>query len=393
VNLFIKRLRREAEDWISDGLVDRALAERLIAASDRSGSRQHTAAILGTGGGGLIALGLILLVASNWQLIHPWIKIGTLVAMMWAAYGFGLRFRSFPGNRPKIGDGFMLLGGLLFLSGIALVSQIYQLDSRPDRGLLFWWVATLALPLAIGSKPLYLGVLLGALTWLGMTLAEPASVLFLESGELGGDGVLQMGAQLLAGSFLMGVGAYMERGKLRNLAGLTFNSGLLLTHLVLFLFAYADLTGGSGGPSVPMSPMILFTAMVVVGLVGLVARPRHDLWIPAALAMVPGVLVMLIPLSGIGDSALAISSILALAALEGGLVWKGSRTGRTGWVNLGFGFIGLNLICIYGKYLGTMLSGGLFFLVTGTVVLTIGIAVETQRRRFTRRMVDGEDGS
>ncbi len=77
MNLFIKRLRREAENWISDGLVDRALAERLIAASDRSGSRQHTAAILGTGGGGLIAVGLVLLVASNWQLIHPWVKIGT----------------------------------------------------------------------------------------------------------------------------------------------------------------------------------------------------------------------------------------------------------------------------------------------------------------------------
>jgi uncharacterized membrane protein len=392
MSLFTRRLRREAENWISDGLVDRGLAERLIAASDRSGTRQHTAAILGTGGGGLIAIGLILLVASNWQLIHPWVKICTLVATMWVAYGLGLRFRSYPGYCPKIGDGLVLLGGLLFLSGIALVSQIYQLDSRPDRGLLFWWVATLALPLVTGSKPLYLGVLLGALIWLGMTLAEPSSVFYLESDGLRGDGTRLMGAQLLAGSFLTGVGAYMGGGRLRDLAGLTFNSGLLLVHLVLFLFAYAGLNGVSGNPAAPLGPLILFTAMAVPGLVGLVARPRHDLWIPAALAMVPVALVMLTPLSGIGDAALAISSIVVLAAFDCSLVWKGSRTGRTGWVNLGFVFIGLNLICIYGKYLGTMLSGGFFFLVTGIVVLAIGVAVETQRRRFTRRMVDEEDG-
>ena len=194
MSLFIRRLRREAENWISNGLVDRGTAERLIAASDRSGSRQHTVAILGTGGGGLIAIGLILLVASNWQSIHPWVKIGVLVATMWVAYGLGLRFRFFPGYRPKAGDGLLLLGGLLFLSGIALVSQIYQLDSRPDRGLLFWWVATLALPLVTGSKPLYLAVLLGALIWLGMTLAEPASVFYLGSDGLRGDGTRLIGA-------------------------------------------------------------------------------------------------------------------------------------------------------------------------------------------------------
>ena len=393
MSMFTRRLRREAENWIADGLVDRGLAERLVARSDRSGSRQHTAAILGTGGGGLIAIGLILLVASNWQLIHPWIKIGALVAMMWAAYGLGVRFRSHPGHRPKIGDGLMLLGGLLFLSGIALVSQVYQLDSRPDKGLLLWWVATLTLPLVTGSKPLYVVVLLGGLIWLGVTLVEPASVFFLGPDGLGGDGTRLMGAQLLAGTLLMGAGTYMQRGRHRNLAGATFSLGLLLVHLMLFMFAFAGLKGGLGDPSVPLGPMILLAVIATLGLVGLVARPRHDLWVPAALTMVPAVLVMLAPLWRMGEPALAITSTVILASLDCGLVWKGSRTGRTGWVNLGFTFIAFNLIFIYGKYLGTMLSGGLFFLVTGMVVLAIGVVVETQRRRFTRRMVDEEGGS
>jgi uncharacterized membrane protein len=334
---------------------------------------------------------LILLVASNWQLIHPWVKISVLVSLMWAAYGLGLRFRICPGHRPLIGDGFILLGGLLFLSGIALVSQIYQLDSRPDVGLLFWWAGTLVLGLVTGSRPLYVGVLLGGMVWFGMTLVEPASFFFLGPEGLGRDGTRLMGAQLLAGIFLMGVGALMEGGRLRNLAGVTFHLGLLLGHSVLFLLAYAGLRVVSKAPAVPLGPMALFTLLAVLGLVGLVVRPRHDLWVPAALGMVPAVLVILVPLSGLGASVLAISSMVVLAALDCGLVWRGSRTGRTGWVNLGFAFIAINLICIYGKYLGTMLSGGFFFLVTGIVVLAIGIAAESQRRRFTRRMA-GEEG-
>jgi uncharacterized membrane protein len=390
VSLFTRRLRREAENWITDGLVDRGTADRLIAASGRSGSRQHTAAILGTGGGALIALGLILLVASNWQMIHPWVKIGVLVALMWVAYALGVRFRVCPGHRPRIGDGLMLLGGLLFLSGIALVSQIYQLNSRPDLGLLFWWAGTLVLSLATGSKPLYFGVLLGGVIWFGMALVEPASILFLGPDGLNNDGTRLMGAQLLAGTFLMGTGAFMERGRLRDLAGITFHSGLLLVHLVLFLFAYAELRVGSNAPAVPLGPLTFFTILAVFGLVGLVARPRHDLWAPAVLGLVPAILVILLPDSGMGAPALAISSMVVLAALDCGLVWRGSRTGRTGWVNLGFAFIAINLICIYGKYLGTMLSGGLFFLVTGLVVLAIGVAAESQRRRLMRRMADEE---
>jgi uncharacterized membrane protein len=347
---------------------------------------------MGTGGGVLIGLGLILLVASNWQLIHPWVKIGVLVALMWVAYALGMRFRVCPGCRPRIGDGLMLLGGLLFLSGIALVSQIYQLNSRPDVGLLFWWAGTLALPLVTGSKPLYFGVLLGGVIWFGMTLVEPASVLFLGPDGLKGDGTRLMGGQLLAGTFLMGTGAYMERGRFRDLAGITFHSGLLLVHVVLFLFAYAELRVVSNALAVPLGPLTFFAVLAVFGLVGLFARPRHELWAPAVLGLVPAVLVILLPDSGMGGPALAISSMVVLAALDCGLVWRGSRTGRTGWVNLGFAFIAINLICIYGKYLGTMLSGGLFFLITGLMVLVIGVAAESQRRRLMRRMADEESG-
>ena len=80
-------------------------------------------------------------------------------------------------------------------------------------------------------------------------------------------------------------------------------------------------------------------------------------------------------------------SMLAWCALFGlnlCMVNLGLTTGRASWVNLGIGFIALNILTRYFDLFGTMLQGGLFFILSGALVLVLGIFLERKRRELLR---------
>jgi len=108
-----------------------------------------------------------------------------------------------------------------------------------------------------------------------------------------------------------------------------------------------------------------------------------------------------------GWSVLAFVPVIAVLASvqvqDGGWLWSacawfslflfnvaivriGLATGRASWVNLGIGFIALNIITRYFDLFGTMLEGGLFFVVSGAIVLTLGIYLERKRRYLLASM-------
>ena len=55
-------------------------------------------------------------------------------------------------------------------------------------------------------------------------------------------------------------------------------------------------------------------------------------------------------------------------------------SGRESWINLGMGFIALNIVTRYFLLFGSMLDGGVFFIVTGLLVLGLGWYLERKRR-------------
>ena len=58
----------------------------------------------------------------------------------------------------------------------------------------------------------------------------------------------------------------------------------------------------------------------------------------------------------------------------------GLATGREGWVNLGILCIATNIVSRYFDLFGSMLEGGVFFIVTGVLVTGVGIYLEKKRR-------------
>jgi hypothetical protein len=73
-------------------------------------------------------------------------------------------------------------------------------------------------------------------------------------------------------------------------------------------------------------------------------------------------------------------SCLALFLLNIGMIRAGLASGHESWINLGMGFIALNVITRYFLLFGTMLQGGVFFIVTGLLIIGLGWYLERKRR-------------
>jgi uncharacterized membrane protein len=71
-----------------------------------------------------------------------------------------------------------------------------------------------------------------------------------------------------------------------------------------------------------------------------------------------------------------------LFLLNLGMIRAGLATGRESWINLGIAFVALNLFTRYFDLFGTMLEGGVAFVVTGAIVLGCGIYLERKRRKL-----------
>jgi uncharacterized membrane protein len=68
------------------------------------------------------------------------------------------------------------------------------------------------------------------------------------------------------------------------------------------------------------------------------------------------------------------------------MIRTGLATGREGWVNLALAFIAVNIVTRYFDLFGTMMEGGVFFVVSGVIVLTLGIYLERKRREWLKAM-------
>ena len=101
-------------------------------------------------------------------------------------------------------------------------------------------------------------------------------------------------------------------------------------------------------------------------------------WLGLAMMPVAGV----IAIGPLGDAGWLWSGLawLTLFVLSVAVVRIGLATGREGWVNLGILSIAINVVTRYFDLFGTMLEGGVFFIVTGVLVTGLGIYLEKKRR-------------
>jgi len=390
---FEERLAAESSAWVGEGLLSAeqraALLARHPVAAPASGHR--FIAILALIGGGLLAAGVALLIAAHWERIGDWIKIGALVALLVGANVAGWRCRIAPGRYPKVGEACFLLGAVLFLLGIALVSQIYHLDRRPADGVLIWWLGIAVLPWLTRAKGAGLAALAALLVWLGMEFAAEDSWLRLADGAPSGRAGFFPAAFFLAGVALHLSGAALRGGRRPEFAGLHEQTGLLLACAALYAqsFQWSRWASDFSDAKPRLFPFALLGLFLVVSVLWAGRRRaaevrRLALWSGVGLAAVAGELVI-----GNAHGAAWLwgaAACVGLFLLNVGMIRSGLAAGRESGINLGLAFIALNILTRYFDLFGTMLEGGVFFVVSGGIVLGLGFYLERKRRKLVSAM-------
>ncbi len=394
---FPTRLATEIQSWIREGLVSAEQGARILARyPPEAGWLSRPAALFGFIGGGLVAAGLALVIAHNWEAIHRWVKLGGLVALMLAAHWGGLRVRE--RGYIAIGEGLAVIGGAMLLLGIALIGQIYNLSGRPADAVELWWL--LLLPAAYALPSLALGALAygGIVAWFFMQATDRGTLL---GGALQRAPILWSVAFGTLGLVLLGLGMLHGDGVYRRLRQLLEQAGIALTLTVLIVLGfpfYRELNLDSC-----RCASVAIGVWTLLGVAGLLIGTRRLPDAPpgarrsclALLLLLPLCLAAVQVLVARGAplyvwNALRYASWALTFGVSLGLVLFGGRWGRTSWINWGVVSLLAQALVRYLDLFGTMLQTSALFFSSGALVLGLGWALEGMRRRMTAKARRGE---
>ncbi|HTQ31181.1 MAG TPA: DUF2157 domain-containing protein [Opitutaceae bacterium] len=396
---FEQRLRSEAAEWVKAGLISAGQQAQLLArhpAGER-GTHSRFVAILGMVGGAMFLAGVALVISANWREISDWTKIIGLIALLAGAYAAGWRLKCDPGRYPLTGDALLMVGAALFMAGIALVSQIFHLNADPATGVLIWWVGIAAVPWLTRSKGAQFVSLFAFLNWFALELSTSDSWLALTPGatwwwtEWPAYQAIFVGV----GAALVAAGLALRGTSAEVFAGMTEKWGFILACVALYLLGFLRHEinwNGTLAGAAPAAPCLV-GGLFLIAVVAAWRRARNE-----SAALAPWLLLGLVPAAAVlagwnlhDDGWLwSAAAWTSLFLLNLAMIRVGLAAGRAGWVNLGIGFIALNIFTRYFDLFGTMLQGGVFFITTGAVIIALGIYLERKRRALLAAMAGKE---
>jgi uncharacterized membrane protein len=372
----LKALDKHLRHWRGQGLVDAELEARLRTSSeelDRSGVSTVLRTALALLGGALVLAGLTLVVAENWMVLHRGIKLaGWAVFLAAFLAASDEAARRFP-DRAALAEAFALAAGGWVLAGIALVSQIYHLDSRPPNGIWLWVALVLPAAWLLERRATAAVLFAGIVAGLALEVGEKDSS--VHANTVAGPW-LWLAVPLLAGiavSFL----PHPWPGLRAWLGAWTFAAGQVF---LLVLGAVQELDRSDLGRA---------ATLVAVGLLAALGLPRRVLpW--DALTSRLLIAATLLPWAIMGERydkgaimdgiALGVAWIVQLVAAIL-VIRAGARMGSKAWVNLGYVAVLAGVVVRYFDFFGAFLEGGAALALTGVMLLFIVFALEKARRR------------
>ncbi|HKA30010.1 MAG TPA: DUF2157 domain-containing protein [Candidatus Binatia bacterium] len=361
-------LNRKLARWEAAGLIDGPTGAR-IRAFEKSSRAPIALYALGVLGAGTVALGIISLIAANWDAIPATMKlagdllIGLVLAM--ATYVAVRRGGGWPGEVL-----IMLLYGFT-LASIALVGQVYQLTNPTYQALLVWSAATL--PLVLLGRSYALAALAAA----GIALTHTVTIWpLIDVLEPGLAGNRDRSAAILFASPLLYVVLARVPWLVRNRPELSRTVtalawvAVLVGGVALQLVWYAKIDRDHTlGWSLAVTAAI--AAAVAVALPRLHpdmdARPRRTLAAILAFAWLTLALGTAIPRANIA----AVGAILQVVWL-GLFAWASIQLGLVRAFNALTTLIAVRVLVIYFEVFGSLLSTGVGLITGGVLTLLVG---------------------
>jgi uncharacterized membrane protein len=350
-------------------------------------------AIISFVGAVLVACGIILLIAANWDQIPRGVKIAAGLLLMLGAHGGGWYLREINGQYRKAGEALHLVGSGLFLGNIALIGQIYHLSSRPPNAILLWWAGIAALPWLLRSKAQHVLSLLAFGLWFGLEINQEGSPIFF------GNDVYQILLYALLGLVYLGSGYCLRRTSFAEFASPMEDLGLLTFQIFAYPLTWATIYQHHAGLAA-VSPWIFPTLAVLAllllagGVSALTELSAQWRWtwglvLLGGIALLAGE-IFVAPHWAVGYGRhndayhwLCTVGLFAFCLLQ---IQVGVQRRSESMVNLGVAFIALIIIATYVNLVGSMARTGLMFLVGGVFLIVFGIYLEKKRRSLMRQM-------
>ena len=346
----------------------------------------------------LVAAGIVLLIAANWDAIPRGVKICAGLALMLGAHAGGWWLREVRQTYRKTGEALHLTGSLLFLGNIALVGQIYHLVSRPPNVFLLWWAGIAALPWLLRAKAQHLLALLAFGLWFGIEVNQNDSPIRLRD-------ECQVLAYSLMGLVYVGFGYVLRRSAFPSFAKVTERLGLLA--LLTFAFpltwqGFLDDYHHAVTGSYWILPVLasVATALVALGAKNLELERQWRWTWGLTLAVTAGLLVaaFFAPHERVWGwhnnftptNAFAALVLFVFCLLQ---IQVGLQERSTFLVNLGILFVALDIIAAYIGLFGTMARTGLMFVVSGVFLILFGIYLEKKRRKLMKQIKAANAGT
>ncbi|APR87807.1 Membrane protein [Minicystis rosea] len=358
------KLERKLLEWRDAGLIDADTAAR-IAAHEAAGEQRPYLLYAVSGLGALsVAIGLVSIVASNWEAIPGGVKLGLDFVLL-----AGLAAAIYRARSSRLATEILLFvfyGAVL--ASIGLVAQVYHLGGRTEDALLFWSLITA--PIVLHGTTRFL-----AATWfIGAESVALAQLFrFLERHWHRSDTVVALTAAYLLslGLVALGLFGWFQRRKpaFASVAAILGRVQIvaLATMVPLAWYDRADnVENGMGLGVVCLAGII--GASVALALRDEAGRAARGSLVTFA---VVAPLITYLPLLGQHDrfGGMAAASFLIVWAIIGVVAY---RLGRIRLLNVATAFLGVRLLIIYFEVFGSLLDTGIGLLSGG--ILTIALA-------------------
>jgi uncharacterized membrane protein len=390
-----ERLALDVAGWRRDGLISEEQERAILARYGLEGVRAARALRLGwfttavsIVGAIVLAAGVALLFAANWDEMPSWFRTGAIFAGMVAAYGSGYALMERYGMQ-RLGSALLLLGVLLYEAGLFLLTDVYNM---PVGGAILLLAAAGAFPLAylFGSRIIMLvgiGNFGAWVYWEVITRYED----FPRFGY-----ALIIMATTGVGLYAVGRLHALRRDLARFAETYSF-PGLLIVMALVYVFSFDEPWRSmlDEGVESYAAPALVYVALgltaIVVAAQWALGQRDVDAHIDAgAQAGLLGLGAIVATWPGWTGYAIVFNGVYF--AIAAGLVTRGYLRGDERYVNAGLLAVAIGLLTRYVDVFWSLLAGSAFFIIGGLLLLAVAFALERMRRGLLRGMTGGGEG-
>lgn len=352
-------LEKKLEAWTAAGLIDEAAAGRIRAYEDAHDRPYALWAVVGLGLFAL-GLGLMLIVAANWDLIPAWLKLGVHWLLTLAAAA--AVWRGIDRGQKWLTEAALFVLAAFVLAGIALHSQVYQLVGPVWQALLLWFILAAPAVVVFGRTRVTGYLFAGMLLWLLGDLAfdyDTREYLPLHALAMAGP------AAIIALSLLPRVAPRFADGA-REVAVVVMLGGASLAH-----FAWADHMSRSDAADMAVRLIGPAIAAMVAYFAGTRWR-RIPIEILLPLLVGPFVAVALATAIPHGNGWLPrFVGAIIFAGMWGWIAFAASRSGWRALFGIAIAAIAIRIFIVYFELFGTLATTGAGLMVGGVLLIAL----------------------